>query len=103
LLPQQQIKSYDFKPITNKDSDIAFVKMEIGRNFETYPFSRLLTESQKNELYDYVKATFETLSINGNLFEFYQVYNIGTNLRSMYHSDFKISDEDKIFIPVSRA
>jgi len=80
-------------------TDVITVKVEMGRNLDKYPFGPLLSVLDRNELYDIVQSVFQKLNIEGQLFEYRDVYNISSSLRSNFEENFNIKQEDKIFVP----
>lgn len=91
-----------FSDITGKFPDIINVKVEMSRNLEKYRFRLLMSQSDKTELNDIVQNTFQSLHIEGQLFEYKDIYNMAPTLRSIFNETFTINQEDKVFIPINR-
>jgi len=91
-----------FSDITGRSPDIINVKVETGRNLEKYRFRLLMSTTDKTELNDIVQSAFQNLNIEGQLFEYKDIYNMAPTLRSIFNDSFSINQEDKVFIPINR-
>jgi len=91
-----------FSDTTGKFPDIINVKVEMSRNIEKYRFRLLMSTSDKAELNDIVQNAFQSLHIEGQLFEYKDIYNMAPTLRSIFNESFSINQEDKVFIPINR-
>ena len=61
-----------------------------------------MTESQKLQVEEAVEKAFNSLEMKGKIYEFREVFNAGSNLKSVFHDMINIKDDDKVYIPINK-
>ena len=81
-----------------KDLKEVSVRIEVGRNLQKYSFKPLLTNLEREELYDIVTNAFDTLRIEGHLVDPSDVEIQSINLSYINNDHYTFMQQEKAFV-----